>query len=65
MTQSIDFTMIINMQGSAISYRTLRKDLDLGKQIAPLYGGGGHPQAAGSQIDSATLNNVIDMILRR
>jgi nanoRNase/pAp phosphatase (c-di-AMP/oligoRNAs hydrolase) len=61
----IDFCVIINMQQGAVSYRCTREDLDLGKQVAALYGGGGHPKTAGSQIDSFKLNEVIETILRR
>jgi oligoribonuclease NrnB/cAMP/cGMP phosphodiesterase (DHH superfamily) len=44
----IDFVVMIDMARSAVSYRGVRDDIDLG-QIAKQFGGGGHPQAAGSK----------------
>ncbi len=44
----IDFVVMIDMARSAVSYRSVRDDIDLGA-IAKQFGGGGHPQAAGSK----------------
>lgn len=44
----IDFVAMIDMNG-AVSYRTVKDDIDLGKDVASLFGGGGHPKAAGSR----------------
>lgn len=44
----IDFVAMIDMDGT-ISYRTIKDDIDLGKDVAALFGGGGHPKAAGSR----------------
>lgn len=49
MHPEFDFVVIINMDGT-VSYRTIKDDIDLGKDIAKPFGGGGHPKAAGSQI---------------
>jgi oligoribonuclease NrnB/cAMP/cGMP phosphodiesterase (DHH superfamily) len=45
--KNLDFIVIIS--GKTISYRTIRKDVNLG-EIAKMFGGGGHPSSAGSQI---------------
>lgn len=44
----IDFVAMINMGNKTVSYRTVKDDIDLGK-IAKMFGGGGHPKAAGSE----------------
>lgn len=44
----VDYVAIVNAGAGAISYRTIRDDLDLGQEIAHSYGGGGHQKAAGS-----------------
>ena len=49
MHPEFDFVIIINMDGT-VSYRSIKDDIDLGKDIAKPFGGGGHPKAAGSQI---------------
>ena len=47
---SYDFIVIIN--GNTISYRGIKDHIDLGA-IAKQFGGGGHPKAAGSRIDTS------------
>ena len=49
MHPELDFVAMIDMNG-VISYRTVKENIDLGKDIASVFGGGGHPKAAGSQI---------------
>ena len=56
----LDFVVLINMNGR-ISYRTQRNDLDLGKDIASVFGGGGHSGAAGSEFNK---DEIADMILK-
>lgn len=46
--QDIDFVIMINMAKRRVSYVTNRDDIDLGQEVAEIYGGGGHPKAAGS-----------------
>ena len=48
MHPELDLVAMINMDG-IISYRSNKDDIDLGKEIAQVFGGGGHPKAAGSQ----------------
>ena len=45
----IDFVAIVNPSQS-VSFRTTKDDIDLGKDVAPYFGGGGHPKAAGASI---------------
>lgn len=56
----LDFIVLINPSYS-ISYRTV-KDVNLGTDIAKIYGGGGHLKSAGSPISSDIKNKIIDMI---
>jgi oligoribonuclease NrnB/cAMP/cGMP phosphodiesterase (DHH superfamily) len=62
MNSDIDFVMIIS-NCKTVSYRTIKKDIDLGKEIAIHYGGGGHPQSSESQINEELKNKIIDLIL--
>jgi oligoribonuclease NrnB/cAMP/cGMP phosphodiesterase (DHH superfamily) len=48
MHPEIDFVAMIDMSGT-VSYRTVKDDIDLGKDVAKLFGGGGHAEAAGSR----------------
>ena len=61
MHPEFDFVAIINMDGS-ISYRTIKDNIDLGKDVAQVFGGGGHPKAAGSQISKEIQMEVIKKI---
>ena len=49
MHPEIDYVAMIDMGSKTISYRTVKDDIDLGKDVAQLFGGGGHPKAAGSE----------------
>jgi oligoribonuclease NrnB/cAMP/cGMP phosphodiesterase (DHH superfamily) len=49
MNTDLDFIIII-INGKTISYRGIKDSIDLGKDVASIFGGGGHPNAAGSQI---------------
>ena len=60
MNPEIDFIAMINMSGT-VSYRTVKDNIDLGK-VAKLFGGGGHPKAAGSQISKDKQLKVIKAI---
>ena len=61
MHPEFDFVALINMDGT-VSYRTIRDDIDLGKDIAQVFGGGGHPKAAGSQISKEIQMEIIKKI---
>lgn len=62
MHPEIDFVAIIDMDGKTVSYRTIKENIDLGNDIAKLFGGGGHPKAAGSrftdEIKLATIKKI-------
>lgn len=49
MHPEIDYVAMIDMGNKTVSYRTVKDDIDLGKDVAQLFGGGGHPKAAGSE----------------
>jgi oligoribonuclease NrnB/cAMP/cGMP phosphodiesterase (DHH superfamily) len=61
MHPEIDFVAIINMDG-IVSYRAVKDDIDLGKDIAQIFGGGGHPKAAGSQFSKEVQMEIIKKI---
>ena len=61
MHPEIDFVAMIDMSGT-VSYRTVKDDIDLGKDVAKLFGGGGHAKAAGSRFDSGFKFNVINKL---
>ncbi len=61
MHPEFDFVAMINMDGT-ISYRAVKDDIDLGKDVAKVFGGGGHPKAAGSQISKEMQMEIIKKI---
>lgn len=62
MHPEIDFVVIIDVAHCTVSYRTIKDDIDLGKDVARIYGGGGHPKAAGSQFDKTLQLQIIQKI---
>ena len=56
----LDFIAMINPSHS-VSYRTVKKDVDL-SVVAKVYSGGGHTQASGSPIDENMRNKIIDLV---
>ena len=58
----IDFIVMINIGNRTVSYRTVKTDIDLGRDIASLFGGGGHPKTAGSQFLQNVQLSVINEI---
>ena len=61
MHPEFDFVAMINMDGT-ISYRAVKDGIDLGKDVAKVFGGGGHPKAAGSQISKEMQMEIIKKI---
>lgn len=61
MHPEIDFVAMIDMSGT-VSYRTVKNDIDLGKDVAKLFGGGGHAKAAGSRFVNGVQFDVINKI---
>ena len=43
----LDFIVMIDMGAKSVSYRSVKDNIDLGKDVAAKFGGGGHPKAAG------------------
>lgn len=64
MHPEIDYIAMIDMGNKTVSYRTVKDDIDLGKDVAQLFGGGGHPKAAGSEFSESiqfkTIENIFD-----
>ena len=54
----LDFIAVVNMTTKTVSFRTV-KDIDMGKDIASKFGGGGHPKAAGATISDNTENMLL------
>ena len=61
MHPELDLVAMINMNGT-VSYRTIKDNIDLGKDIAKVFGGGGHPKAAGSQFSKEVQMEIINKI---
>lgn len=57
----LDICAIVNYP-KAVSLRTLRKDINLGIDIAKPLGGGGHRQAAAYQLKSPPTDLILDLI---
>ena len=53
---------MIDIDGGTVSYRTVKDDIDLGKDVAKVFGGGGHPKAAGSQFAEEIKFRIIENI---
>lgn len=63
MHPEIDFVAMIDMRGT-VSYRTIKDDIDLGKDVAKLFGGGGHAKAAGSTFANGVQFDAINSIFK-
>lgn len=62
MHPEIDYVAMIDIDGCTVSYRTVKEDIDLGKDVASLFGGGGHPKAAGSEFSKEIKLKVVENI---
>lgn len=62
MHPEIDYVAMIDMGNKTVSYRTVKDDIDLGRDVAQLFGGDGHPKAAGSEfsvdVQFKTIENI-------
>lgn len=63
MRPEIDFVAMIDMSGT-VSYRTVKENIDIGKDVAKLFGGGGHAKAAGSRFANGVQFDVINSIFK-
>ena len=61
MHPEIDFIAMVDMKGS-VSYRTIKDDINLGKDVAQVFGGGGHQKAAGSRFSKEVQMKIIKEI---
>jgi oligoribonuclease NrnB/cAMP/cGMP phosphodiesterase (DHH superfamily) len=60
----LDFIVIINV-AKAISYRTCKTNINLGTDVAKIFGGGGHEQSAGSPITEAMQQQILKIIFNK
>jgi uncharacterized protein len=60
----LNFIAIINPSSTKVSYRGIKENVDLGKDVAKFFGGGGHPRAAGSQFDDSLVKEFIDRVFK-
>lgn len=58
--EEIDFVVMIDLS-RAISYRTTSDNIDLG-DVASIFGGGGHPKAAGSEIEGHIREKILKLL---
>ena len=58
----LDFVAIINIGIGVVSFRTIKDDIDLGKDIAQKFGGGGHPKSAAMHFIADIKNELITRI---
>lgn len=59
MHPEIDFVAMIDISDCSVSYRTIKEDIDLGKDIASIFGGGGHLKTAGSRFDQNVKADIV------
>jgi oligoribonuclease NrnB/cAMP/cGMP phosphodiesterase (DHH superfamily) len=59
----VDFVVIINVSSNSISLRGIHSDIDLGRDVAKYYGGGGHPKASGFSINEQLREKLFQSII--
>lgn len=52
-------------RGGEFQFRTIRDDLDIGKDIAAPIGGGGHPKAAGAPLGEEIREHIVNMLINK
>ena len=63
MHPEIDFIILVDAGRKTMSFRTVKDHIDLGKDVAMKFGGGGHPKAAGASFSEMTQAKMIAAIL--
>jgi oligoribonuclease NrnB/cAMP/cGMP phosphodiesterase (DHH superfamily) len=58
----LKFIVMVDMGSRKISYRTVHDDINLGKDVAKVFGGGGHPKASGSEFSDSVLDLAFNLI---
>jgi oligoribonuclease NrnB/cAMP/cGMP phosphodiesterase (DHH superfamily) len=57
----LDFVAIIKTNGT-VSYRTIKEGIDVGREVALHYGGGGHSKASGNQYSIDLIDDLVNKI---
>lgn len=55
----LDFIVILDLGNKKVSYRTTHDYIDLGKDVASHFGGGGHAKASGSQLNAQAIKLIL------
>ena len=58
----LKFIIMIDMGSRKVSYRTVHNDIDLGRNIAQVFGGGGHAKASGSTFSSKVADHTFNLV---
>lgn len=61
---NLQYDLIAMIGENSISYRTIKEDVNCG-EFAKLFNGGGHPKAAGSEINEEQKNKIIDLLFNK
>jgi uncharacterized protein len=62
-SKDLDYVILVDMGGQKVSLRTVHNNIDLGKDVASKFGGGGHAKASGFSINPSIPKHVVEMIL--
>lgn len=62
MNQDLKYIAIVDMGSKKVSLRTIHETINLGKDVAKLFGGGGHPKASGFNFDAKIVDHAINFI---
>ena len=57
--EEIEYVAMIDISIGAVSFRSVREDVDLGGEIAHSLGGGGHKKAAGSRFNAGEIGKFV------
>jgi uncharacterized protein len=64
MNPHLKYIAIVDMGNKKVSLRTVHDDIDLGKDVAKLFGGGGHAKASGFQFNEKIVSRGVSMIFQ-
>lgn len=59
----LDYVCCINTVRGILEFRSIKDNINLGKDVASKWGGGGHPKAAGAQISEVVFYEMLGSIL--
>ena len=59
MHPEIEYVAMIDISRGAVSFRSVKEDIDLGGEIAHSLGGGGHKKAAGSRFNAGEIGKFV------